>query len=257
MVEFGDYQCPYCRNAEPFVERIVDARSDKLRFCFKQFPVRSHERAVFAGLAALAAAAQDKFWEMHRALFAASDLSDSGLEAVARSVALDLERFRAAVADESLVEEIEADKLEGQELGVDRTPTFFVNGKRYYGPLTEVELPIGSTRSSRSVSGSPSRELLERLCRIEIRLQLVRQVVLGLPRQRSRGPAAERGDVPETVSRPSIRPQVATETLPCRGPLTDSPCLFCRYCRGLSRARASSFGHGETDRSGHPWFAPP
>ena len=140
VVEFGDYQCPYCRNAEAFVERIVDARSDKLRFCFKQFPVRSHERAVFAGLAALAAAAQDKFWEMHRALFAASDLSDSGLEAVARSVALDLERFRAAVADESLVEEIEADKLEGQELGVDRTPTFFVNGKRYYGPLTEVEL---------------------------------------------------------------------------------------------------------------------
>ncbi|MBI5489755.1 MAG: thioredoxin domain-containing protein [Deltaproteobacteria bacterium] len=140
LVEFGDYECPYCRSAEAFVERVVDARSDTLRFCFKQFPVRSHERAVPAALAALASAAQGRFWEMHRALYAASDLSDSGLEGVARAVGLDLERYRAALTDEAPTEEIEADKLEGQELGVDRTPTFFVNGKRYFGELTEIEL---------------------------------------------------------------------------------------------------------------------
>jgi predicted DsbA family dithiol-disulfide isomerase len=77
---------------------------------------------------------------MHRALFAAADLSDDGLASIAHTVGLDLDRFRAALADEALLEEVEADKLEGQEAGVDRTPTFFVNGKRYYGPLTEVEL---------------------------------------------------------------------------------------------------------------------
>lgn len=140
LVEFGDYQCPFCRTASPLVERIVAARSDRLRFCFKAFPVRSHERAVPSWVAALAAHTQGRFWEMHRALFAAGDLTDDGLVGIARSIGLDLDRFRAALSDEAILEEVEADKLEGQEAGVDRTPTFFVNGKRYYGPLTEVEL---------------------------------------------------------------------------------------------------------------------
>jgi predicted DsbA family dithiol-disulfide isomerase len=140
LVEFGDFQCPYCRVADPFLERIVEARADRLRYCFKQFPVRSHDRAVPAALASLAAAQQGKYWEMFRALYATTDLSDDALAAAARSVGLDLDRYRAALADESLLEEIEADKLEGQEIGVDRTPTFFVNGKRYYGAVNEAEL---------------------------------------------------------------------------------------------------------------------
>lgn len=139
IVEFGDFQCPFCRAAEPFLEKIVEAHRSDVRLCFKHFPVRSHDRAVPASVASLAAARQGKYWEMHRALFRAGDLSDAGLEAVARQVGLDLARYRADVADESLREEVETDKLEGQELGVDRTPTLFVNGKRYYGPLTEVE----------------------------------------------------------------------------------------------------------------------
>jgi len=140
LVEFGDYQCPYCRNAAAFVERVVEARSDKVRFCFKNFAVRSHERAVPSCVAALAAAQQGKFWEMHHALFNAADLSDQGLATVAGTVGLNLEQFRTAIAEEALLEEVEADKVEGQELGVDRTPTFFINGKRYYGLVSEVEL---------------------------------------------------------------------------------------------------------------------
>ncbi len=140
LVEFGDYQCPFCREAEAYVERIVAARSDRLRFCFKSFPVRAHDRAVPAAVAALAAAQQGKFWEMHRALFAAADLSDQGLASVAQAAGLDAARFQAALADETLLEEVEADKVEGQELGVDHTPTFFVNGKKYYGTMSEVEL---------------------------------------------------------------------------------------------------------------------
>jgi protein-disulfide isomerase len=140
IVEFGDFQCPFCRAAEPFLERIVAAHVADVRLCFKHFPVRSHDRAVPSSVAALAAARQGKYWEMHRALYLASDLSDANLEAVARQVGLDLARYRADIADEALREEVETDKLEGQELGVDRTPTLFVNGKQYYGPLTEVEL---------------------------------------------------------------------------------------------------------------------
>jgi len=140
LVEFGDYQCPFCRTAEAYVERIVAARADKLRFCFKSFPVRSHDRAVQAAVAALAAAQQGNFWEMHRALFAAADLSDQGLASVAQSVGLDAARFQTALADAALLEEVEADKVEGQELGVDHTPTFFVNGKKYYGTMNEAEL---------------------------------------------------------------------------------------------------------------------
>lgn len=139
VVEFGDFQCPFCRVAEPFLEAIIAAHAADVRFCFKHFPVRSHDRAVPSSVAALAAARQGKYWEMHRALYLTSDLSDSNLEAVARQVGLDLARYRADIADEALREEVETDKLEGQELGVDRTPTFFVNGKQYYGPLTEVE----------------------------------------------------------------------------------------------------------------------
>jgi len=139
IVEFGDFQCPFCRAAEPFLERIVAAHSSDVRLCFKHFPVRSHDRAVPASIAALAAARQGKYWEMHRALYRTDDLSDAGLEAVARQVGLDLARYRADIADEALREEVETDKLEGQELGVDRTPTLFLNGKQYYGPLTEVE----------------------------------------------------------------------------------------------------------------------
>ncbi len=139
VVEFGDFQCPFCRAAEPFLEKIIAAHAADVRFCFKHFPVRSHDRAVPSSVAALAAARQGRYWEMHRALYLTSDLSDANLEAVARQVGLDLARYRADIADEALREEVETDKLEGQELGVDRTPTFFVNGKQYYGPLTEVE----------------------------------------------------------------------------------------------------------------------
>lgn len=139
IVEFGDFQCPFCRVAEPFLEKILEEHPSDVRFCFKHFPVRSHDRAVPSSVASLAAARQGKYWEMHRALYVTSDLSDSSLEAVARQIGLDMARYRTDIADAALREEVETDKLEGQEFGVDRTPTFFINGKQYYGPLTEVE----------------------------------------------------------------------------------------------------------------------
>ena len=77
---------------------------------------------------------------MHDALYTSTDLSDAGLEQTAESIGLDLERFRSDVQSDELLEEVMADKYEGMELGIDRTPTIFVNGKLYVSPPTASEL---------------------------------------------------------------------------------------------------------------------
>ena len=141
IVEFADFECPYCRIASPALEQLVRARSEEVRYCFKHFPIRTHERGVPSSIAALAAHRQQRFWEMHDALYAsAPQLEDGDLDRCAQQVGLDLERYQRDIADEALLEEAMADKFEGQELGVDRTPTIFINGKQYFGELSEVEL---------------------------------------------------------------------------------------------------------------------
>ena len=141
VVEFADFECPICQTTSPILGAIVQERSETVRLCFKFFPTRSHERAVPSCVAALAASRQGQFWEMHDALFAsAPDLSDEALETCATDIGLDMDQFRQDIADEALLEEVLADKLEAQELGVDRTPSIFINGKRYLGELSEVEL---------------------------------------------------------------------------------------------------------------------
>lgn len=141
VVEFADFECPICQTTSPILELIVLERSENVRLCFKFFPTRSHERAVPSCVAALAASRQDQFWEMHDALFAsAPDLSDEAIETCASGIGLEMAQFRQDIADEALLEEVLADKLEAQELGVDRTPSIFINGKRYLGALSEMEL---------------------------------------------------------------------------------------------------------------------
>ncbi|MDI7267072.1 MAG: thioredoxin domain-containing protein [Myxococcota bacterium] len=141
LVEFAEFQCPFCKAAAPFIHRLAAARSQQVRYCVKFFPVRSHDRAVQGCMAGLAAARQGKFFAMHDALFAsAPDLSDEAIDRCARRAGLDMDRFRRDLAGEELRDEVEADKLEGQAAGVDRTPTFFVNGKKYFGRVDEAEL---------------------------------------------------------------------------------------------------------------------
>ena len=141
IVEFADFECPFCRLAAPVFEEIVAARSEEVQYCFKFFPIRSHPRGVPSCVAALAAYRQDRFWEMYDELFeTSSDLSDEAMEEAALAAGLDLEQYRRDVADEALVEEVMADKFEGLELGVDRTPTIFINGKHYWGDICLMEL---------------------------------------------------------------------------------------------------------------------
>lgn len=141
IVEFADFECPFCRLVAPVLEEIVAARNEEVRYCFKFFPIHSHPRGVPSCVAALAAHRQDRFWEMYDELFETSpDLSDEAMEEAALAAGLDLEQYRSDVADEALFEEVMADKFEGLELGVDRTPTIFINGKYYWGDICILEL---------------------------------------------------------------------------------------------------------------------
>lgn len=140
IVEYGDFQCPYCGDAEPIVEEIMDQFGQAIAFSFRNFPLRDvHEFAFDAAIAAEAASQQGKYWEMHDLLFVNQDnLDQHSLLNLAGQIGLDLHLFKNAVKDEQLAEKIEADFESGARSGVNGTPTFFVNGARFDGGAADL-----------------------------------------------------------------------------------------------------------------------
>jgi protein-disulfide isomerase len=133
LVEYGDFQCPYCARAYPVVRELERRFGDDLRVVFRHNP-RSfdHPRAPFAAEAAEAAAAQGKFWEMHDLLFEHQNaLEDIDLVAYARRLDLDLTQFTADLRDRTHRKRVHADELSGVRSKVISTPTFFINGVHY------------------------------------------------------------------------------------------------------------------------------
>ena len=137
LVESGDYECPYCGAAYPVVEELRQAFGDRLRFVFRHFPLAEmHPHAVDAAEAAEAAGAQQRFWEMHDTLYTHQRaLDDTHLVKYASSIGLDPSQFRRALAENAYAERVREDFLSGVRSGVNGTPTFFVEGVRYDGPL--------------------------------------------------------------------------------------------------------------------------
>ncbi|AFM23374.1 DsbA family protein [Desulfomonile tiedjei] len=135
LVEYGDYQCPYCGAAYPVVKRLQKALQKKLRFVFRNFPLtQAHPYALIAAEAAEAAALQDKFWEMHDLLFERQDLLDPDvIHLWAQEIGLNHEKFRNDVKQGIVQERIRKDRQNGILSGVNGTPTFFINGTRYDG----------------------------------------------------------------------------------------------------------------------------
>jgi protein-disulfide isomerase len=133
LVEYGDYQCPYCGAAHPVVQEVQARMGDRLRFVFRNFPIStSHPRAEQAAEAAEAAAAQGRFWPMHDLIFENQKrLRDRDLRDYAEQVGLDLERFDAELAEHVHAARVHEDFMSGVRSGVNGTPTFFVNGARY------------------------------------------------------------------------------------------------------------------------------
>lgn len=134
LVEFADYQCPYCSRADATLVVLAKKYGDKLRLVYKHNPLPFHARALPAALAAAAAGRQGKFWEMHDRLMAAPTLlGDADFEAAATSLALDVQRFRRDLVDPALARSIAADQALAASLGADGTPTFYVNGRKLVG----------------------------------------------------------------------------------------------------------------------------
>jgi protein-disulfide isomerase len=133
LVEYGDYQCPYCGAAYPILKQAQARLGDRLRFVFRNFPIStSHPRAEQAAEAAEAAAAQGSFWPMHDVLFENQKrLRDQDLHAHAEQVGLDVERFDEELRDHVYAPRVHDDFMGGVRSGVNGTPTFYINGARY------------------------------------------------------------------------------------------------------------------------------
>jgi len=143
LLEYGDYECPYCGDAHPVVKAVQKRLGNRLCFAFRNFPlVNSHPHAEHAAEAAEAAAAQGKFWEMHDLLFENQEsLEDEELAQYAGTLGLDANRLMSEVVAGAHIERIRDDVQSGEECEVNGTPTFFVNGVLYEGE-PEVEALI-------------------------------------------------------------------------------------------------------------------
>ena len=135
LLEYGDYQCPYCGQAYPIIKQVQKHLGNKLRFVFRNFPITQiHPHAQHAAEAAESAAAQNKFWEMHDHLYEHQQaLEDNHLEKYANKLGLDLAQFNHDMSSHAHAQRIREDFLSGVRSGVNGTPTFYINGTRYDG----------------------------------------------------------------------------------------------------------------------------
>jgi protein-disulfide isomerase len=142
LVEYGDYECPYCGEAYPIVKAIQKSLGKRLCFAFRNFPlVNSHPHAEHAAEAAEAAATQGRFWEMHDALYENQEaLEDTDLAQYAARLGLDGARLIQEILSGAHTARIREDFKGGVRGGVNGTPCFFVNGVRYDGPADYEEL---------------------------------------------------------------------------------------------------------------------
>jgi NhaA family Na+:H+ antiporter len=150
LVEYGDYQCPHCRQVYYNIRELQSRLGDRLRYVYRHLPVSTvHPDAQLAAEAAEAAAAQGKFWEMHDRLYQHDDLDLFHLFQYGEEIGLDMDRFRRDLEQHTFSEEVQSDFASGIRSGVNGTPTFFLNGERYDGAwdlesLVElVQKPLG------------------------------------------------------------------------------------------------------------------
>jgi protein-disulfide isomerase len=133
LLEYGDYECPYCGAAYPIIHEVQARMGERLRFVFRNFPITTaHPHAEQAAEAAEAAALQDKFWEMHDLLYEhQARLGDDDLRSYAETLALDVQVFDQELAGHVHAARVHEDFMSGVRSGVNGTPTFYINGVRH------------------------------------------------------------------------------------------------------------------------------
>jgi protein-disulfide isomerase len=150
LVEYGDYQCPFCGAAYPEVKKVQKELGSKLRFVFRNFPLTNvHEFAMVSAETAEATGAQGKFWEMHDFLYEhQATLGDHSIAlGYAKKLGLDTQRFEREIAQHVHEKRIKDDFMGGVRSGVNGTPTFYVNGVRHDGPAEAESLVESLTKS--------------------------------------------------------------------------------------------------------------
>jgi protein-disulfide isomerase len=129
LVEFGDFQCPYCGAAEPTVKRVLASYPNEVALAFVNMPLNIHDNALRAAEAFLAASRQGKAWEMHDQMYAHQQaLSDADIDGYAQAIGLDLVQFDADRSSPEIADEVAQDYALAVALGVNSTPTFYVGG---------------------------------------------------------------------------------------------------------------------------------
>lgn len=134
MIEFSDFQCPFCQRAFPTLMKVLDTYGDRIRFVYRHYPLKNHPRARPAAEAAQCVNEQGRFWAYHNKLFGTPDhLSDADLKEAAVAVGADAAAFDACVASHKFSADVEADIAAGDEAGVSGTPAFYINGRTLTG----------------------------------------------------------------------------------------------------------------------------
>lgn len=134
MIEFSDFQCPFCQRANPTVDQVLKTYGDRVRFVYRHYPLPNHPNARPAAEAAACAAEQGKFWPYHDRLFAnPSKLADADLKQHAAELGLNASQFNSCVDTHKFRAQVEADMKAGEQAGVNGTPAFFINGRSISG----------------------------------------------------------------------------------------------------------------------------
>jgi protein-disulfide isomerase len=140
VVEFSDFECPYCSRATPQVQALLDAFPNDVAVYFLHFPLSFHQQAMPAAIASQCANLQGKFWEMHDKIFAAQqNLASAPYSGFATELGLDAAKFEACVKDPATAEFVKADMKQGEVAGVEGTPSFYLNGVQYAQGIPTVD----------------------------------------------------------------------------------------------------------------------
>jgi protein-disulfide isomerase len=154
LIEYGDFQCPYCARAHVVLSELMDelgAALGGIRLVYRHLPLSDlHPLAELAAEAAEAAASQGKFWDMHDMLFEQQNLvaNPQDLAVLAESLDLDIERFRDEVQQRRHRPRVQADLARARHDGADRTPTFYINGRHYAGDSDRASLEAALRKAS-------------------------------------------------------------------------------------------------------------
>lgn len=141
IVEFSDFQCPFCSKAADVVHQVKAKYGTQVHFTFRQFPLPMHPNAAGAAEAALAANSQGKFWEYHDRLFKnQQQLDRAGLEEQAKQVGINMAEFKKSLDEHKFAPTVESDKKLGEQVQVQGTPTLFINGAKIANPSSFEEV---------------------------------------------------------------------------------------------------------------------